>query len=97
MRYVKRFVCKIGIQFRNTPLAIDRNTFTTKTVNDYIVYNLDNWPKIPLEIFTLKNCLLGGTNIATNSERSKWVYRGYEIAFDGKGEWILVMTLLGML
>ena len=35
----------------------------TKTVKAYIVCDLDNWPKIVLINFTLKNCLFGATNI----------------------------------
>ena len=37
--------------------------------------------------FTLKNCLFGATNIVKNSDKEKYVYRGYGIASDGKGEW----------
>ena len=46
-----------------------------KTLNAYIVYDLDNWTKILLINFTLKNCLLGVTNIIKKSCTSK-----YEIA-----------------
>ena len=31
--------------------------------------------------------MFGATNIAKNSDKSKWVYGGYGIAFDGKVEW----------
>ena len=34
-----------------------------------------------------KNCLLTATNIVKNSDKSKYVYSGYEIAIDGKREW----------
>ena len=30
--------------------------------------------------------MFGATNMAKNSDKSKWVYSGYEIAFDRKGE-----------
>ena len=59
----------------------------TKTVNVYIVYDLEAWPKIPLRNFTLKNCWFGATNIVKNSDKEKWVNSGYGIAFDGNGEW----------
>ena len=59
----------------------------TKIVNTYTIHDLDNWPKIPRRNFTLKNCFFGATNIVKNSDKSKCVYSGYEIAFDGKGEW----------
>ena len=87
MANVKRLRYKIEIQFNKTPLVIDQNNFTTKIVNVYIVSDLDNWPKILLRNFTLKNSLFGVTNIAKNSDKSKWIYSGYEVACDGKGEW----------
>ena len=59
----------------------------TKVLNVYIVYDLDAWPKIPLRNFTLKNCLFGATNIVKNSDKEKYVYSGYGVAFDGKCEW----------
>ena len=36
--------------------------------------------------FTIKDCLFGGTSILKKSDKEKWVYSGYGIAFDGKGE-----------
>ena len=66
MTNVKQFRYKIATYFNNTLLLIDQNNLTTKIVNDYIVYDLDNWPKHPLRRFTLKNCLFG----ATNTEKS---------------------------
>ena len=47
----------------------------------YIVYELYDWAKIPLKNFTLKNCLFGATNIIKNSDKDKWMYSGYGIAF----------------
>ena len=35
----------------------------------------------------IKNCLFGATSIVNNSNKEKWMYSGYGIAFDGKGEW----------
>ena len=59
----------------------------TKTVKAYIVCDLNNWPKIVLINFTLKNCLFVATNIRKDSDKSKYEYSGYGKAFDGKGEW----------
>ena len=56
------FVPKIAIEFNNTPLAIEQSNYV-KIVNAYIVYDLDNWPKVPLRNFTLKNCLFCATVI----------------------------------
>ena len=39
---VKRFDYNIGMQFDNTPVAIDENNYTTKIVNAYIVYDLNS-------------------------------------------------------
>ena len=52
-----------------------------------MVYDLDNCSKLPLRNFILRNCLFGATNIVKNSDKSKYVYSGYGIAFDGKGNW----------
>ena len=46
--------------------------------------------------FTLQNCLFGATNIVKNSDKEKYVYRGYEIGFDGKVSRVLTMTMLEM-
>ena len=58
----------------------------TKIVNVYNIHDLVAWPKIPLQKFTLKNCLFGATNIVKSTDKGKWVYSGYGIAFDG-GIW----------
>ena len=39
---IKYFRKKIGIQFSSTPLVIEQNIYTTKIVNVYIVYDLEN-------------------------------------------------------
>ena len=49
---MKYFRNKIGIHFNSTPFVIEQNNCTTKIVNVYIVYDLDNWPKTPLRNFT---------------------------------------------
>ena len=84
---VKYFANKIGIQFNNTLLVLEQINYITKIVNVYIIYDLDNWPKNPLRNCTLKTCLLGATNIVKNSNKEKYVYIGYGIAFDGKADW----------
>ena len=59
----------------------------TKTTNLYFIYDLDAWPKVSLRNFTLKNCLFASSNIVKNSDKEKYVYSGYGIAFDRKVEW----------
>ena len=55
-------------------------------VKVYIVFDLHARPTVPLLIFTLKEYLLGAANIVENSDKEKYLYSGYGIAFDGKGE-----------
>ena len=31
--------------------------------------------------------MFGATNLVKNTDKEKYVYNGYGIAFDGKGEW----------
>ena len=50
-------------------------------------YDLDDWPKNSIKHFELKNCLFGATNIEKNSDKHKWVYSSYEIAFDSVDLW----------
>ena len=80
------FRYKIGIQFSNTPLIVEQNNCTTKTLNFSIVYDLYDGPRIPLRNFTIKNWFFAATNIAKNVDKIKRVCSNYEIAFDGKGE-----------
>ena len=56
--YVTENILKIGIQFNSTSSVIKQNNYTTKIVNVYIIYDLDNWAKNVLRNFTLKNCLV---------------------------------------
>ena len=75
------------MKFGKYPLAVEQNNYLKKIVNVYIVYDLVAWPKILLKIFTLKNCQFGATNIVKNSDKGKWVYSGYGLAFD-EGDWL---------
>ena len=43
---------QVGIKFDKDPLAAEQNHYATKTVNAYIVYDLDTWPNNPLRNFT---------------------------------------------
>ena len=76
----------MGIKFNNTPLVVEQNNYTIKTVNTYVVYDLYNWPKIPLRKFAPPDCLFGPTNIRKYSDKSKYECSAYGIALDGKGE-----------
>ena len=87
MPNIKWFRHKIIIQLNNTSLVIDQNKLSTKTVNADIVYDVDNCPNIWFWNFILKHFLFGATNIAKNSDKSKWVYSCIGIAFDGNVKW----------
>ena len=43
---------------------------------------MDTWSGGLNSDFALKDCLLGGIKLATNSDLDKYVYIGYEIRFD---------------
>ena len=77
----------MGITFGKDPLAVEQNSYLTKMVDVYIVYDLAAWPRNPTNNFIFKNCLFGATNIAKNSDKEKYVYSGYGIAFDSAGSW----------
>ena len=55
------------IKFEKDPLFLEKSNYPTKVVNGYIVYELDTWPKIPLNNFELKYCLFRVTNIVKNN------------------------------
>ena len=58
-----------------------------KIVNVYIVYDVDVWPRNPTNNFKFRNCLFGATNVAKNSYKEKYVYKGYGITFDSTAWW----------
>ena len=56
---IKYFRYKIVIQFNNIPLVVKQYHHATKSVNAYIVSDLDNWPKVPYRNFASKiACLM---------------------------------------
>ena len=87
MPRLRYYAKKMWIYLNKSPLVVEQNNYSTKIVNAYIVYDLNDSPKVPLRNFILKNYLFGTTNILKNSDKGKYVYNGYGIAFDGKGEW----------
>ena len=58
------------MQFSKSVLVVQQNNYTTKIVNTYIVYDLDNCLKNMHNNFTLKNCLFGVTSIVKNGDKS---------------------------
>ena len=59
----------------------------SKVSNAYIVYDLDAWPRNPINNFKFKNCLFGATSIVKHSDKKKYVYSGYRITFDSAVSW----------
>ena len=44
----------MGIKFDKDHLAVKQNNYLNKTVNVYIVYDLDAWPRNPTNNFILR-------------------------------------------
>ena len=44
------------------------------------------WPKISLTQFAIEYSMFGATSKVRNSNTNKWVYSGYGIVVDEKGE-----------
>ena len=63
------------VQLNNTSSVAEQNNYAMKIINGYIVYDLDNQPKIPLNNSILKNCFFRATNIA-KTDKSKHIYTG---------------------
>ena len=80
----------MGIEFDKGLLAVKQNNYATKTVNAYIACDLNTWPTIRLTNSKFKKHLFGATNIVKNSDKSKWVYTGHGIGFDGGSSWSFV-------
>ena len=48
----------MGMKFDKYPLAVEKNTYPTKIVHSYIVYELNAYPKVPLKKFKVKKILV---------------------------------------
>ena len=57
--------------FDNSVLVAEQNNYQTKAGNAYIVFDLDDWPRIPLNSFKLKLCLFGKLNVKKTRDKSK--------------------------
>ena len=77
----------MGIKLDKDLLAVERNNYASKIVNVYITYNLDARPRNPTNNFKFKNCLFGATSLVKNSDKEKYAYSGYGIAFHSAGSW----------
>ena len=86
---------KMGIRFDKDHLAAEQNNYLTKTIDVYIVYDLEPWLRNHTNNFKFKNCLFGATNIVKNSDKEKYVYSGSRITFDSVGSWGFVNDFAG--
>ena len=54
LSHINLLGCKIGVKIKRDPLVVGQNKYEAKIVNANIVYELDTWPKTPLDNFTLQ-------------------------------------------
>ena len=87
MHKIKLSGYTIGTEFDSSILLLEQNNYATKTVTVYIIVHLDTWPQISLNDFKLKYCFFSEINIVENSDKGKWIYSVYGIAFDGVDLW----------
>ena len=59
----------------------------TKILIVYIDYDLDACPRNRTNNFKFKNCLFGATNKVKNSDKEKYIFKGYGITFESTGSW----------
>ena len=85
MNSIKLSEHRPGIKFVKDSLAAEENNYLTKTINVYIVYDLDTWSRNAANNFKFKNCLFGASNIVKHSDKETYAYSGYRITFDIAG------------
>ena len=77
---------KTRVKFDGGCLKEDKITFThEKTVNIYIVYEMNLWNYVCSSDPTLRNSLLGAVKLVKNTDTDKYNNSGYGIRFDMKG------------
>ena len=77
---------KIREIFDGSCLKQDKITFTHgKTVNVYIVYEINLWNYVDRSDPTLRNSLFGAVKLVKNADIDKYKYSGYSIGFIMKG------------
>ena len=74
---------KTRVEFYGSCLKQDKITFThEKTVNFYIVYEINLWNRGYDDYLTLENSLFGAIKLVKNSDIDKYKYSGYGVRFD---------------
>ena len=77
------------LKFTNSVLAQKNSSslYSNFIFNFYIVCELNNWPRNPTYNFPPKNCLFGRVKLVKNAVKSKVIYDGRPITFDGESSY----------
>ena len=79
---------KLRVRFSGSCLKENAITYNHgKSVNIYIVYEINKTDSTISSDPTLKNCLFCAVNLTKNVNIDKYGYSGYEIGFDRKGSY----------
>ena len=80
---------KVILKFNNSVLVENfySSFYSNFILNLYIVSELNTWPRNPTNTFPLKHCLFVTVKLVRNTSKHKFIYNGWEIAFDGEGSW----------
>ena len=76
---------RIVLKLRN-PVLVQQNYSSLHSnfiLNLYIASELNNWPCNPRNDFAIKDCLLGIVKLTTNAIKSKFIFNGPGITFNG--------------
>ena len=77
---------KARVKFDESCLKQDKIMFTNgKTVNIYIVYEINLWNYVDSSDPTRGNSLFGAVKLVKNADIDKYKYSGYDIGFDTTG------------
>ena len=77
---------RVILKFNNSVLVQKSSSllYHNFMLNLNIVYELNNWPRNPTNNFPLKNYLFGTVKLVRKVIKSKFVYNGEGISFDGE-------------
>ena len=80
---------KVILKFNNSVLVQKKSSslFSNFILILYKVYELIIWPHNPTNNFPLKNCLFVTVKLTINAIKSKFIFNGWGIAFDGESSW----------
>ena len=82
---------RLGVTFSGNYMKQNNIGYAHESfVNIYIVYEIKN-RRIINPDFTVQNALFGAAKITKNVDTSNYQYSGYEICFDGKSDFSLVI------